>query len=388
MAEQPADQAVPLEPEPQLTQARVPIAEAADAFAVPDESGRFPIVVVTGERSRIRNELVIAGLALLAAVFILQVNIVLQGGLVVAGVALIVLGTLRAFIVRVPEGAQALALRRGRYDRTLPAGVHYLPPWIAVSHVVTTREIPFLSSGLAVPTADDVRVDVNVLITFTIEAADRFVFAISAPDFDTVCMAASQDAIRRLIRGIGSERVLDLAGSESEALRRAIGESLASYGVAVDRVVVTSIAPPAAYMQSLEARRLAGVQRAELAERHTLDRRRQADRLELERGEVEGRRRLLELEAENEAFRLKQAEARIAAYPRAAQWDFDAQRIEVARALAANDRALLAVGDPARLTEALLVAATPEVDSNGGGTARTEAPSAPAPRDSVESNAT
>lgn len=366
MAEQPAEQAVPLEPEPQLTQARVPIAEAADAFAVPDESGRFPIVVVTGERSRIRNELVIAGLALLAVVFIVQVNVVLQGGLVAAGVALIVLGTLRAFIVRVPEGAQALALRRGRYDRTLPAGVHYLPPWIAVSHVVTTREIPFLSSGLAVPTADDVRVDVNVLITFTIQAADRFVYAISAPDFDTVCMAASQDAIRRLIRGIGSEHVLDLAGTESEALRRAIGESLASYGVAVDRVVVTSIAPPAAYMQSLEGRRLAGVQRAELAERHTLDRRRQADRLELERGEVEGRRRILELEAENEAFRLEQAEARIAAYPRAAQWDYDAQRIEVARALATNDRALLAVGDPGRLTEALLVAATPAPDSDGG----------------------
>lgn len=388
MADQPVEPAVPVEAEPQLTQARVPMAEAADAFAVPDESGRFPIVVVTGERSRIRNELVIAGLALLAVVFIVQVHIVLQGGLVAAGVALIVLGTLRAFIVRVPEGAQALALRRGRYERTLPAGVHYLPPWIAVSHVVTTREIPFLAAGLAVPTADDVRLDVGVLITFTIQAADRFVYAISAPDFDTVCMAASQDAIRRLIRSIGSEHVLDLAGTESEAIRGAIGEGLASYGVSVDRVVITSITPPAAYMQSLEARRLAEVQQAELAERHTLDRRRQADRLELERGEIEGRRRLLELEAENEAFRLKQAEARIAAYPRAAQWDFDAQRLEVARALAANDRALLAVGDPARLTEALLMAATPEPESDGGGAARTDTAGASPRGGAAEAKAT
>ena len=93
-----------------------------------------------------------------------------------AGVIFVVLGVFQSFVVRIPEGAQALALRRGRFERTLPAGVHILPPWIAVTHVVTKREIPFAAPGHQVPTADGVRVDIDLLITFSIEAADRFVF--------------------------------------------------------------------------------------------------------------------------------------------------------------------------------------------------------------------
>lgn len=360
--------------EVQLTQVRVPIADAADAFSIPDESGRFPIVVLTGERSRVRNELVLAGLALLAVAILFGPNLAVQGALIAIGGALVVLGVFQSFIVRIPEGAQALGLRRGRFERILPAGVHVLPPWIAVSHVITKREIPFVATGLAIPTSDDVRVDVQVLITFTIEAADRFIFSISAPDFDTVCAAASQDSLRRLLRGIPSDHVLDLAGTESETLRTAIGADLEPYGVVVHAVVLMSIVPPAAYMASLEARRIAEVQRAELVERHALAKRLQADRLELERSEAEARRKLLEIEAANEAYRLEQLQARLAAYPKAASWDFDSQRMDVARAMAGNDRALLAVGDPAKLTESLLLSGSAE---DGAPEPGTPAPSRP-----------
>jgi regulator of protease activity HflC (stomatin/prohibitin superfamily) len=349
----------------QLTQVKVPISDAGDALATPDASGRFPIVVLTGGRSRIRNEFVVAGVAMLAIGFFAPLDFAVQGVLVGLGGVVLVIGAFLSFIVRVPEGAQALLLRRGRFHRILPAGSHVLPPWIGVSHVVTKREIPFVATGYAVPTSDDVRVDVQVLLTFTIDAADRFVYAISAPDFDVVCAAASQEALRRLVRSIGSDHVLDLAGTESEALRDAIGADLASYGVTVHAVVLTSIVPPAAYMASLEATRLAVVQRAEDTERHTLERRKQANRLELERDHAEGRRKLLEIDAANEAYRLEQIEARIAAYPAAAKWDFDTQRMDVARALAGNDRALLAVGDPAKLTEALLVSGRDEVVDGG-----------------------
>ncbi|HEX5039698.1 MAG TPA: SPFH domain-containing protein [Candidatus Limnocylindria bacterium] len=355
MADEPLA-AVPPPYESQLTQVKVPIADAADAFSIPDASGRFPIVVLTGERSRIRNDFVVVGIGLLAIGIIVNMGIAARGGLIVAAAAVIFLGVVRSFIIRVPEGAQALTLRAGRFDRVLAAGNHVLPPWIAVTHVVTKREIPFTTSVTQVPTGDGVRIDVGLLITFSIDAADRFVFAISAPDFDLVCSAASQDALRQLVRGIASEAVLDLAGAESDALRDVLGRALDDYGVKVHKVVIVSVHPPNDYMASLEARRLATVQQAEQAERHALERRRQADRIDLERQRAEEERKLIEIEAANESLRLERLQERLAAYPQAARWDFDGQRLDIARALAGNERALLAVGDPAKLTEAMLVA--------------------------------
>lgn len=359
----------------QLTQVRVPIADAADAFAIPDASGRFPIVVLTGERSRIRNEFVIAGAVLIVVALIFDLNIAVRGGLMAVAVAALFIGVFQSFVVHIPEGSQALALRRGRFDRVLPAGVHYLPPWIAVTHVVTKREIPFVVPGAAVPNADGVRIDMDLLITFAIDAAERFVFSISAPDFDLVCAAASQDALRRLVRGIGSQDVLDLAGESSEELRAAIGTALEDYGVVVHKVVIVAVRPPADYMASLEARRLSEVQQAEQAEQHLLDRRRLADRIDLLRQDAEERRNLIELEAANESLRLERLQTRIATFPEAARWDFDGQRLEVARALAGNDRALLSVGDPGRLTDAFVGAELRE----GGETAATPAQPAATP---------
>ena len=352
----PAPPPEPIVHEPQLTQVRVPLADAADAFTVPDESGRFPIVVLTGERSRIRNEFLAAGVALLFVALVFDVAIAVRGALLTAGGALLVLAVFRSFLVRVPEGAQAMTLRRGRFDKTLPAGNHLLPPWVAVTHVVTKREIPFVASASQIPTSDGVRVDIDVLVTFVIEAAERFTYAISTPDFDLVLAAATQDALRQFGRGIGSQDVLDSAGAASDSLRASIGSQMTDYGVEVHKVVVVAVRPPADYMASLEARRLAEVQLAELEQEHVLDRQRQGDRIDLLRTHAEQQRKLLELEAANESLRLQMLEERISAYPTGAKWDFDTQRMDVAKALAGNDRAFLAVGDPATLTDALLVA--------------------------------
>ncbi len=332
------------------------MADAAGAFAVPDATGRFPIVVLTGQRSRIRNEFVAAGVALLAIGAVFELNIVARSGLIAVGVAAIVLGVFQSFVVRVPEGAQALTLRRGRFDKVIPAGTHIMPPWIGVTHVVTTRDIPFAAAASQVPTADGVRVDLDVLITFSIAEAQKFVFAISTPDFDLVCQATAQDALRRLAREVTSEDVLDMAGEESQALRKAVGESLVDYGVEVNKVVVVAVRPPADYMASLEARRLAEVQQAEQAQRHSLNLQRQADKNDLRRRNAEEQRKLLEIRAANESFRLEMLEARISAFPRGARWDVDTQRLEVAKALAGNERALLAFGNASNLTDALIVA--------------------------------
>ena len=99
----------------------------------------------------------IAVVGVLVARGIFDVSIALRAGGVGVGVALVILGVFQAFIVPIPEGSQAILLRRGRFYATLQPGNHVVPPWIIVSHLVTTRETPFAATASEFPTRDDVR---------------------------------------------------------------------------------------------------------------------------------------------------------------------------------------------------------------------------------------
>jgi regulator of protease activity HflC (stomatin/prohibitin superfamily) len=238
---------------------------------------------------------------------------------------------------------------------------------------VTTREIPFDAAVSRVVTSDDVRVDVDILLTFRISEPERFVYAIASSDFDQVFQGTCQEAVRRLVRGIAIDGVLDLAEGDSKSLCEAIGAPLAGYGIVVERVLVTHVAPPAEFVASREARRLATLQQLEQGERFALEQRRQSDRESLARQEVAARlardreelerrvieaetcRRVVEVEAETEAFRLEKLEQRLMAFPAAAAYDVGSARLDVARALAGNSRAMLHVGGAGDVAEALVM---------------------------------
>jgi regulator of protease activity HflC (stomatin/prohibitin superfamily) len=344
----------------QLTQVRVPLLDAADALSTSDASGRLPIIVLPQQALRIRNELVFAGLIVAALGVLLDLQLAIRGGALGIGALLIVLGVFQSFRVPVPEGSQAVLLRRGRFDRTLGPGNHVVMPWIIVSHIVTTRETPFDAPAVEIPTRDDVRTNVDILMTFRIGAPEKFVFTISAPDFDQICQATCQEAVRLLVREKDSDEILDLGDADAERLREAIGTSLAPYGTEVVRVVVTHLMPPLEFIASREARRLATLQRAEEQEQHALALLRQNDREELIRATIEGRRHAIELEAKNEVARLERLEERIRLYPNAMHWDVETMRLDVARSLAANTRAMVQVGPGADVAAALLNHTLPE----------------------------
>src|SRR6476659_9706449 len=127
----------------QLTQLRVPLTDAAEVLATPDALGRLPIVLLPAHALRIRNGPLILGVIAVVIGFVLDLDFAARGGLLALGGVLIVLGVIGSFIVPVPEGAQAVMLRSGRYLKTIGPGNKIVPPWIVVSHLVTTRETPF-----------------------------------------------------------------------------------------------------------------------------------------------------------------------------------------------------------------------------------------------------
>ena len=343
----------------QLTQARAPLEDAAEVLGTADAEGRQPIVLTPSHSTRIRNDFVLIALVLLAIALIVDLALPLRAGLGAAAVGLFVLGVIRALFVSVPEGAKAVLLHRGRFLRTVGPGIHFVRPGIVVSHVVTTRDTPFDAPSVEVPTGDDVRVNVDSLVTFRIVAPERFVFAISASDFDQICLATSQEAVRMLVREKESSEILDIGDADAERLRDQIGTRLDAYGVEVVRVVLRHVMPPAQFVASHESRRLARLQRAEEEELHALALLRQADREALARQQIRARRDEIELEADNDAARLERLETTIRSYPAAMRWDVDSQRLDVARALAANTRAMLQVGTAADVAGALLMQTNP-----------------------------
>jgi regulator of protease activity HflC (stomatin/prohibitin superfamily) len=361
----------------QLTQAQVPLDEAVDAFATRDASGRIPIVVVPQQLNRIRNELV--GLALLILIGGIALGILFDNAALLIPVAvglaiiLFVVGIYRSFMVRIPEGVNGLLARGGRYIRTLGSGTHIIPPWIVVSHLVTRREIPFDVPVLEVPTQDNVRANVDILITFSITEPYEFVYSISADDFDQVFQAICQDSLRAMVRQITSDEVINLTHHDMEGLRDVLGAAVESYGIKVMKINVTYAQPPAGFMQSQEARKLAALQQAEQAETQALAQRRQTDDEALARQKVvaqvererealqaqvqqaEARRRIVELEAEAEELRLAKLEERLAKYPHAAAWEVEGLRLEIGRALAGNTRAILQVGSASDIVRTFLM---------------------------------
>ncbi|NTU83959.1 MAG: SPFH domain-containing protein, partial [Chloroflexales bacterium] len=276
----------------QLVQVRVPLDEAADAFATKDASGRIPIVVLTTRQNRIRNDFVIMGLlvlfgGLIAGMFF---NLTLVGSLAIpVAVLLVVVGVWRSFYVIIPEGTNALLSRGGKYSKTLTSGYYVLPPWIVVSHLVTRREVPYDVPVLEAPTADNIRAAVDTLVTFVITDPYQFVFNIAADDFDLVLQSICQEALRTLVRRTASGGISDLLGQDSRDLQAAVQAGVEGYGVKIARVTITSTRPPEEFMRAEELRQLAVIRQAEQVALQALAQQRQADSeaLELQRVHAE-----------------------------------------------------------------------------------------------------
>ena len=143
-----------------------------------------------------------------------------------------------AFMVRVPEGTTALLVQAGRHRGTLGPGGHVVMPWVAVSHIVTRRQIPFELPRAEALTSDNVRARIDMLVTFAIADPGRFVYAIAAPDFDLVLQAAGQDGVRTLFRTLTWTGVLELDDEHSAALRSRIEAHVQPFGVEISHLAL------------------------------------------------------------------------------------------------------------------------------------------------------
>lgn len=367
---------IPLREIGQLTQARVPISRAAEAFATRDENGRIPIVVVPDRAIPVSIELILIGAGVIAFSLFggtLMQSPLIQGLGAAAGIAILLFVIYLAIRLMIPEGVNALVARGGKYSKTLPPGMHLVPPWLRVTHLVSRREIPFAVPVEDAPTSDNVRARLITLVTLSITEPYRFVYNISADDFDLVFQAACQDSLRALVRSIPSEQINDLTRWDLTELQKTLSEEVKPYGVMITKIHITFAQPPEDIVLAQEARRLASYQRAAQEEQHALAVRRQADQeilahqsvvaqaerekesLRAQSQHAEMRKQIFEQEAIAADRRLALLEERLAHYPNAAKWEWQSEQLTVARALAENTRAIVQFGNSDELMRAWMM---------------------------------
>jgi regulator of protease activity HflC (stomatin/prohibitin superfamily) len=324
-------------------------------------------------------------------------------GLVFDRVTLLVLGVVgafvfgvlavwRSFMVKVPEGTTGLLARRGRFAGEIGPGSQIIPPWISLTHLVARREIPYDAPPIEAPTKDNVRAAVDTLITFSIADPYRFIYSVSAWDFDAVLQASCRSELRRLVRSITWAEINDLARVHMDELRTEMTADVERYGVTISKVTITSALPPVEFLRSEESRQLAILQRVEEDEKQALAQRRQAasdaiarqqilgqvdrerEALQIRVQEAETKRLLAELEADAVRTRLGRLEEALAQYPHAAEYDFQSIQLQVVSSLAANTRAVVQIGSDSDIARAFVIRDVlrqgepdePERDRNGG----------------------
>ena len=344
----------------QLTEADATPLDAAAAIERRDSYGRVPVLVRIRRQPPINPVWLLVAIGLTASGLFLPLATALRAVIIVAAVVAVIVGIISRLFIRVPQGSVGLVLKAGRHDRVLPAGNHRVSPLIALSHLVTTREIAFDVPVNEVRSSDGVGVAVDVLLTLKIADPVKFAYSITASDADQFVQASCQDAVRTLVRGIEAMSALDLGSTQSDGLRQVIDPKLEDYGIDVSNVAFTRVTLPAALTDSLEARRLASLQLAEQAETSALDKRRLADTAALVAQEADARRASVEFEAVAEAVRLAKLEERIAANPHAARYDLEIARLRVAEQLAGNSRAVVSLGGGDLFANLLLARETDE----------------------------
>ena len=378
-----ASEPVPLDgPEPppnpyaQMTEISATPVEASDALERRDAYGRVPVVVRIHRQPPIRIEIVLIAVALAASGVLLPLVDALKAVIIVGALILLPIGFMARLFIRVPPGAVGLVVKGGQHSAVLPNGIHRVNPLVVLTHLVTTREIAFDVPVNEARSADGVGISVDLMLSLAISDPVRFAYSIATGDADQLVHAATQDAVRRMARGMEAMSALDLGDEQAAVIRDAIDAKLDAYGIDVRGVAFTRVSLPAQFTASLEARRLAVVQLAEQSESYELEKRRLADHANLVAQEAEARRAAVELDAVAEELRLARLQERLTASPTAARYDLEQARIRVAEQLAGNSRAVVSLGGSELLDGLLLAREAAEVPAPTATPAR----ATPAPR--------
>jgi len=145
-------------------------------------------------------------------------------------------------MIQVPSGVFCLMQRFGA-DLGEPAtpGLHVKLPFYRIAYIVSKQANTYDAPVRACPTSDDVRINIDVVIVFTITDPSKFIYKLGAKNFDDYLSATVDEAIRMLVRKESHETVYGLRGESAGVLLKSLNQKFEVAGVSFSGVKITSI---------------------------------------------------------------------------------------------------------------------------------------------------
>ncbi len=172
--------------------------------------------------------------------------------LIVAAVVIVFLLFVASRAIRViPQARAGVVERLGRYSRTLEPGLVIVTPFVdRVKPLVDLREQVVNFSPQSVITEDNVVVEVETVLYFTITDPRSATYEIAAP-----LQAIEQltvTTLRNVIGGLTLEDTLTARENVNAQLRTVLDEATGKWGIRINRVEIKSVNPPADIRSAME----------------------------------------------------------------------------------------------------------------------------------------
>eukprot|EP00811_Abedinium_folium_P032397 NODE_5446_length_1769_cov_8.680268.p1 GENE.NODE_5446_length_1769_cov_8.680268~~NODE_5446_length_1769_cov_8.680268.p1 ORF type:complete len:434 (-),score=141.40 NODE_5446_length_1769_cov_8.680268:320-1621(-) len=280
------------------------ITDAMNIFSAKDDNGEIPLVLIPAHRS-----------------------MVLKSG----------------WWMTIPTGCYCVVQRFGKGNGIANPGGAITPPWVRIAYVVNMQSCTYNAPIKGCPTSDNVRVSIDIVITFMIRDAIEFCYNIGAARFDELLSGAVDEGIRILVRSQSHKEVYSLRGGRADKLLKQLNDKFQGMGVVFSNCMITHVVLPTSLHDSLQhqteiAKEMEKAKRKQEYEMKELRRKSEMELEELKRVLEQtivaehGRRKMAELEAEQK--KVKADECTQVAMSEAEQ----TTRVKIIEANAASER--------------------------------------------------
>jgi len=154
-----------------------------------------------------------------------------------------------SFLVYIPSDCYVLAQDCGKHvpegaSFYQGAGIEIKPPWWKVAYLVTRQAVTYNAPVASVPTKDNVRVQVDITLVFSISDPYRFVYDLGVLRFDEYLRAATDESIRMLVGEVDHSEILDVKGEFGNTMLSNLNDKFQPLGVDFNTVLITDVKLP------------------------------------------------------------------------------------------------------------------------------------------------
>jgi len=147
-----------------------------------------------------------------------------------------------SMLLTVPTGMSCIVQHFGQNVGVYDPGLYFKSGlfW-RIAYVVTQQSCTYDAPVAYCPTADNVRVSVDIVVVFKISDALKFVEKIGPTNFDDLLTATVDEGIRMLVRGVDHLSVYTLRGDQAQETLRVLNKTFEDCGVLFQDCMVTGV---------------------------------------------------------------------------------------------------------------------------------------------------